>query len=114
MGNYEGNQAPDHLNFSVLHGDSSILSSFEYRPAAWTGTAVNSFTHASFAYVGDCSGKVGFTVAAVTGEDGHVGGALDNLSVSQTLPEPGAWELMILGLGFVGSAARRRRKMLAA
>ena len=35
-------------------------------------------------------------------------GAIDNVSVTSAVPEPGTWVMMILGFGGLGSAMRRR------
>jgi hypothetical protein len=52
-------------------------------------------------------------------QHGHIGQgsnfALDNLTLAfngPTVPEPGTWAMLILGLGMVGFAARRRREGL--
>lgn len=37
--------------------------------------------------------------------------ALDNLTIGNAVPEPATWAMMILGLGMVGAAARRRRQI---
>ena len=42
-----------------------------------------------------------------------LGGYLDDITVS-TIPEPATWGLMLVGFGFVGYAARRRRTAVAA
>jgi PEP-CTERM motif len=36
---------------------------------------------------------------------------LDNLTIGNAVPEPATWAMMILGLGMVGAAARRRRQI---
>jgi hypothetical protein len=42
------------------------------------------------------------------------GPLLDNLLVSQAVPEPASWAMLIAGFGLVGAAARRRRITVAA
>lgn len=48
-------------------------------------------------------------------QDDAYGPALDNVSISNAIPEPSTWAMMILGFGAVGVAARssRRRHALA-
>jgi len=43
----------------------------------------------------------------------NIDGAIDNVAISGA-PEPAAWAMMILGFGFAGALARRRRAMLEA
>ncbi len=38
---------------------------------------------------------------------------LDGVSIDSVLPDPGTWTTMILGFGFIGAAARRRRLVAA-
>ena len=44
----------------------------------------------------------------------NVGPLLDNVLVSQAVPEPASWAMLIAGFGLVGAAARRRRITVAA
>ena len=48
-----------------------------------------------------------------TGTSDGLGGYLDNIRVS-TVPEPGAWALMIIGFGFVGLSSRRKHQRAVA
>jgi hypothetical protein len=38
---------------------------------------------------------------------------LDGVSLTAAVPEPATWGMMIIGLGAMGVAARRRRQVLA-
>lgn len=55
------------------------------------------------------SGSIVFTGNAVGGNNAS---SLDNLSIS-SVPETGTWAMMILGLGCVGFALRRKRSVAA-
>jgi hypothetical protein len=103
----QGNEAGDTLEFDVLRSDGSTLYSYSYQPAYWTDASVNPFTDASFTYTGDGSGNVGLSITAVTGGDGHFGGAVDNLTI-ESVPEPTTWALMVMGLAAIGGGLRRR------
>jgi hypothetical protein len=44
----------------------------------------------------------------------NVGPLVDNVLVTQAVPEPASWAMLIAGFGLVGAAARRRRTAVAA
>lgn len=50
---------------------------------------------------------------AATGTSDSLGGYLDNITLT-AVPEPGTWALMIGGFGAMGSALRKRRRVVAA
>jgi hypothetical protein len=49
-----------------------------------------------------------------TGSNASIGPIIDNVLVTQAVPEPASWAMLITGFGMVGFAARRRRTAIAA
>ncbi|MFL5297937.1 MAG: PEPxxWA-CTERM sorting domain-containing protein [Phenylobacterium sp.] len=102
-------QSPAQLNFSInLNGigttftAGAIADGWQQFFASWNS---GSATTANIALINQNT--------AFTGNDF----ALDDISLSTTapnVPEPGAWALMILGFGAVGSVLRRRRVAVVA
>jgi hypothetical protein len=89
------------------HVQSFILGDLTQIPdPANTGQTLNGY----FAIPGDFT-FVSFSGATVVG-----GGSASNIPLGggTTVPEPAAWALMIIGLGALGWAARRRRDALTA
>ncbi len=70
-----------------------------------TGTLTTGHIDRLFAYAFYCG--TGGTCSAATSDKAQF--ALDNITIS--VPEPGSWLLMTLGLGAIGAAARRRRSI---
>ncbi len=60
-----------------------------------------------------------FTFSIRAGGKGYQGGndeswGIDNISLVAQVPEPASWAMLIAGFGLVGTAARRRRTVVAA
>ncbi|WP_082660430.1 choice-of-anchor C family PEP-CTERM protein [Sphingopyxis sp. H050] len=49
------------------------------------------------------------TLSFASQDAGSYGAALDNVSVTAAVPEPGTWAMVILGFAVIGGAMRRRR-----
>ena len=57
------------------------------------------------------SGLQTLIVTGTSGGNGSYSGTLSFQAVTAAVPEPAAWAMMILGMGAVGFAMRRRRKV---
>lgn len=104
----EGTQASDDLRFSLVNGSGVVLQSQIFHTASWTASAVNPFVNGSISYVGDGTGDVRLQITGESSSN-RFGGAIDNVMLS-AVPEPASWAMMILGIGAVGFAMRRRQK----
>ena len=95
---------PAESNGIDLLVDSVLLGSYTGGPTGatvWTQQTIPQFT----AFAGQ---KLIFRA---TGTSDSLGGYLDDITLKRigAVPEPGTWMLMILGLGAVGFAMRRRQ-----
>lgn len=75
---------------------------FNYRVAASAGFSLYQLT-----FTPSASGSYGLSFANSGGD--NVGVLLDNVSVTSAVPEPESYALMLVGLGIMGSIARRRK-----
>lgn len=92
--------ADDHSRFHVgltVQGDGSVIKWSEFNP--FTPAPGDFFgVQFGFAAAGDPQVRLGI----------FKDGAPLDLGLSPSVPEPGTWTLMLLGLGAVGAATRRR------
>ena len=58
--------------------------------------------------------SAGEYVFSFTGHAGPSGTLTGNLTISQALPEPGTWAMMLLGFGAIGLTVRSRRRATSA
>jgi hypothetical protein len=70
--------AGDGLIIEVLRADNSVLASFNYYPAVWTGT--ETLTPATLGYFGDGSGVVRLRISDNLA-NGRFGGAIDDIAI---------------------------------
>lgn len=70
---------------------------------AWSQINTQEFT------VGAGGALLRFTA---NGTSDSLGGYIDNITLIQSVPEPGTWAMMILGFGALGFAMRRRNSMV--
>lgn len=99
------------------YGYGGAWGAFAFGPAGISGFSVGTSTNSeSFqSYSVTFTAASGGSAYAFVGGGGadSVGAVLDNVSLdispSSGTPEPGAWALMLLGFGALGTALRRRR-----
>lgn len=89
----------DGLIFKIFNTTSSI--SYLYQPTS------SDFTSDSFSYIGTGTGAVSLKITG-GGAAGEFGGAVDNVSIA-AVPEATSWAMMLVGMGLIGFAARRRQ-----
>ena len=88
--------------------DKPGVESDTHLPGAWAGDIT--LVADSFEYVGDGSGDVRLRIGPSAFNSGRFGGTIDNISVSNTVPEPSTLILAALALiGLAGCRWRRRR-----
>jgi hypothetical protein len=94
-------------NVIELWLDNTLLGT--YTGPVFGKNATTSWSQKSVSFTGFAGQNLIFK-AAGTGDS--LGGYIDNttLILNSAVPEPGTWMLMILGLGAVGFAMRRRQK----
>ncbi len=76
--------AADGLLVQILRADNSVLKSFSYQPGAWAGAPT--LVPVSFHYTGDGGGVVHLQVGPLVPNDGHFGGAIDDISITPSTP----------------------------
>ncbi|WP_233998180.1 PEPxxWA-CTERM sorting domain-containing protein [Erythrobacter sp. QSSC1-22B] len=97
------------FNFSALGQGTEPLTfnaggqSFIFNPVANNNLA---FQSGGFSFLGT-GGTTNFNVTSAGLN--NVDAIVDNITVSNAVPEPATWAMMLLGFGFVGVAMRRRR-----
>lgn len=95
---------PTDISFVTADGTATL----------YTGIDQNYFDYVLFGGITDTKG---FSSVTIYGTDGEDFIAYDSLRYSTSLagaaPEPGAWALMLLGVGVIGAIARRRRDLPA-
>lgn len=87
-------------------------SFYGYSTGANSASNMNWLTY-TYEFVATSTSSI---LAFTSQSDSASGPALDNVRIEDlgtTVPEPATWASMILGLGFVGAVARRRRSALA-
>jgi hypothetical protein len=73
-------------------------------------TGVTPFTSSSIGFTALGAGSL--QVAFVTQSSDNIGPLLDNVKLSiGPVPEPASWAMMLLGIGAVGAAMRRRQRI---
>lgn len=103
-------------NSSVLF---NFASGYDVGDTLTTGTMVQGSILAPFLTVANRTPIEGTLVAAIFNQGGevHLGNFDPNIPFGSepppVLPEPGTWATLILGFGFVGAIARRRRGKVA-
>ena len=80
--------------------NGAALGSYNIASTAWQSFTTNSFVATA------TTASLSFTGSPTTTGDNDVG--LDNVTVA-AVPEPAAWAMMILGMGAIGFAMRRRK-----
>lgn len=111
---YQSTNAGGQIHFDVINSVNTTVASFDYAPGAWTGSSENPFHAASFNYVGDGSGDVRLRIVD-SQNDGRFAGAIDNLqvnsvNVSNNVPEPASFALLLGGLSAIGIARRKSKQ----
>jgi hypothetical protein len=86
----------------VATGNVSTSYTFDTTGATRTDMGWTPFTY-NFVADGGTT-----TLSFTSSIGGAYGAALDAVSVSDAVPEPATWALMILGFGAIGGAMRRR------
>lgn len=91
------------LNPFTVAIDGMNLGSFTVSSTDWQAYTTSAFVATA------TTGLLSFTGSPTTSGDNDVG--LDAVTVTAAVPEPATWALMILGMGAVGFAMRRRSKI---
>ena len=107
----QATQAGDQLRINLLRADDSILASSVVAPGAWQG--VQTFSQASFSYVGDGSGSLRLQIRSEQPANGRFAGAVDNMAFWDSppvpVPEPSSYGIALGGLVCGGVSLWRRR-----
>lgn len=99
-------QGIDGLLFKLLDSTNTAVASYQYSPIS------TAFTSTFFDYTGTGTGLVKLSIEGV-GNNSQFGGAVDDVSVA-AVPETATWAMMLVGLGAVGFAMRRRQTVRVA
>ena len=122
--------AADSFSFAALFGGpTSILTLKTLSGFPGAPSLVGNFANVtSISYGTSIAGNAGFTTYSLsfspvtagslqlsfgTTSADNVGPLLDNVSVSQAVPEPATWAMMIGGFALAGAAMRRRKASVA-
>jgi hypothetical protein len=84
----------------VVFSPPGVISGAGGANTSWTSYAINNFAAAAGSTL---------TFRAVGGSDSF-GGYLDNITLSNAVPEPATWAMMILGFGLIGGAMRQAKR----
>ena len=105
--------AGDSILVEVLRGDNTVLASNTFTPGAWDAGNYNldAGLQGTLPYVGDGTGDVRLKIGPAAGSfrQGRFAGEIDNLSVSNAIPEPSS--AILLGLSGFALLLRRKRSV---
>ena len=105
--------AGDSILVEVLRGDNTVLASNTFTPGAWGAGNYNldAGLQGTLPYVGDGTGDVRLKIGPAAGSfrQGRFAGEIDNLSVSNAIPEPSS--AILLGLSGFALLLRRKRSV---
>lgn len=97
--------------FSPAYAFDTGTVSFGTQNLSYSVAAYAGFSLYQLAFTPSASGSYSLSFANA-GAD-NVGALLDNVSVTSAIPEPESYALMLVGLGVMGSIARRRKARTA-
>lgn len=101
--NGSSNQNSDTLGWSVGSSFSGTVL------GNWTAPNATNWQHFTSTFTIGQAGTQTLAFSALGVSDSY-GGSIDNVSITSAVPEPESYALMLLGLGLMGTMARRRSK----
>lgn len=102
-----GYKLSDAFNFTFLPGITYGLTAQSSVDANY-GYSLGAFTNGAFTFLGTNS-NIGGAFGSPSYSANSGGGNISAAIVTAAVPEPATWALMILGMGAVGFAMRRRK-----
>jgi choice-of-anchor C domain-containing protein len=100
-GNTDGNPTTK----SVQVGAGNVSSVFTFDTTGFSAPNNMGWKNYNFQFTAGPGTSTTLSFASL--DSGSFGASLDNVSVS-AVPEPATWAMMMLGIGFIGGAMRRR------
>jgi hypothetical protein len=95
------------LTANVYDSSNTLLSTFSRTYTANNALGLT-FSPESLLFTANGASRISFNVDQFST---NVDGVLDNVSIVSGVPEASTWAMMMIGVGGIGAAARRRRRV---